>query len=369
MNKLYTKAVYVGAKELEGRKVYTYRATTEATDRQGEIVTLDGWEFGNFEKNPVILDSHKYDGIENIVGRAAGPLRLVDGAWEVDILFSESNERGQIAKGLADEGMLNAVSVGFASLERQPGATRSEPLRHTRKELLEISVVPVPANHEALRIRGLPDGPSLTDIAKAFDIDPDTLKAKLAELVAPSPEADSALKGVDFSTALAEAQRRQDLCEMRWDYESALYRVISDALDDAEMSPEDKVAIVDASLGQYHAAMLGWFRLALAAEPTSAIRTALAKAFGPDAEKAGRRLSAKTEATLRACADHMTEAVAGIEQLLTPDTPPAEGDGDQPDPEDPEAGGKAADAAEPVLAVDLGALKAFIGQSEETQNG
>lgn len=156
MDIIKTKATLVDTTKVdaEGRKLYTYRATTEAVDRQGEIVTLDGWQFDNFKANPVILDSHRYDGIESIVGRGVG-LTKGDGGWDVDILYSETNPRGRIARGLADEGMLNTVSVGFRSMKRDrspDGLTR-----HIEKELLEISVVAVPANSEAVRLRSIED--------------------------------------------------------------------------------------------------------------------------------------------------------------------------------------------------------------------
>jgi len=155
MDRQYIKAALVTkADGQDGRKIYTFRATSDAVDRTGEVVTLDGWDFRNWEANPVILDSHDYyGGIEAIVGRGVGPLRLVDGAWEVDIAFSES-PKGRLAEQLVEEGSLRAVSVGFNSQERTYGKP-DEPMKHTRKELLEISVCPIPANQDALRVRGL----------------------------------------------------------------------------------------------------------------------------------------------------------------------------------------------------------------------
>lgn len=79
----------------------------------------------------------------------------VGGQWpEIDVLFSRVNPKGVMAEGMVDAGELRAVSVGFRSLERAMGK-RNEPLRHTRKELLEVSIVPIPANPEAVRVRSL----------------------------------------------------------------------------------------------------------------------------------------------------------------------------------------------------------------------
>jgi HK97 family phage prohead protease len=165
---IYTKAVLVGkAPNESGQDVYTFRATTAAVDRTGEIVTLDGWDFSSWDANPVILDSHDYYGIEKIVGKGVPPMRMVDGAWEVDVMFAGTS-RGQMAKQLVDDGCLRAVSVGFRSLQRVYDET-TETMSHTKKELLEISVVPIPANQEAVRVRGVGSDTEAAalDLAKA----------------------------------------------------------------------------------------------------------------------------------------------------------------------------------------------------------
>ena len=43
--------------------------TTEKKDRDGEVIKLDGWQFDNYMKNPVVLYGHNYWGLENIIGR------------------------------------------------------------------------------------------------------------------------------------------------------------------------------------------------------------------------------------------------------------------------------------------------------------
>lgn len=177
MSLLYAKAVLTGTKaQDDGSKLYTFKITSEVVDRQNEIVTEDGWEFGNFHKNPVILDSHNYWEIEAIVGRGVGGVRqATGGGYELDILFAPTT-RGTLAQTLVESGMLNAVSVGFRSLERAFGADRGEPMKHTRKELLEVSVVSVPANAEALRQRGM-----ALQTPGAQSLDVETLAGQVAD--------------------------------------------------------------------------------------------------------------------------------------------------------------------------------------------
>lgn len=146
------KAQFVDIVEVEGARIYTFRASSGAVDRQNEIVDQMGWELESYRSNPVVLDSHKYDSIEDIIGRAVR-VEVVGGALEADIIFSE-NEKGECAEELVNKGFLRTVSVGFRSMERRPGGA-GQPLTHTRAELLEISMVAIPANREALRLRGV----------------------------------------------------------------------------------------------------------------------------------------------------------------------------------------------------------------------
>ena len=125
--------------------------TTDALDRQGEVVEVDGWDFGNFMKNPVILDTHRYESIEDIVGKAVGEPRREGSGWVVDIEFA-ATERGKVAKTLVEQGMLNAVSVGFRSTQRRK---EGRTMHHVQKELLEVSLVAIPANPTALRVKAV----------------------------------------------------------------------------------------------------------------------------------------------------------------------------------------------------------------------
>lgn len=156
MTKQWAAARLKAAGEREGRKVYTFLASNDTLDRQGEVVTTDGWELDAYGRNPVVLDGHDYSSIEAIIGRAV-EVRRTDDGLEADIAFNDT-PRGQLATKLVEGGDLRAVSVGFRPIEVAVPRDAREPVRHTRKELLEISTVPIPANPDALRLRGLDDG-------------------------------------------------------------------------------------------------------------------------------------------------------------------------------------------------------------------
>lgn len=197
--------------------------TSDALDRQGEVVETDGWEFGNFLKNPVILDSHRYDSIEDIVGRAVGDPRLEDAGWVVDVEFAPT-ARGKMAQELVERGMLNAVSVGFRSMQRRKVGSA---IHHVKKELLEVSLVAIPANPTALRVK-MNDGEEpqeagmdqMEDDKGGHDKEPRMKNEQMTELrdhlVAAAALVDAMLEGYeeedeeDMPEAEAEGMREEE---------------------------------------------------------------------------------------------------------------------------------------------------------------
>lgn len=140
-----------------------YVLSDESVDRYGDIIMADGWDLRSFKKNPVALFNHHSGSIvgtwENVrvenkrlVGRlklaAQGTSRLVD---EVRSLVSQK--------------ILKAVSVGFRALKAEPLDEQEPdwgPQRYVRSELVECSIVAVPANANALQIsKALKEGAEL----------------------------------------------------------------------------------------------------------------------------------------------------------------------------------------------------------------
>lgn len=129
--------------------------STEDKDRQGDIVRQAGIDTADYMLNPVVLNSHNYNGIDNIVGVTTRlytgqvngiPATLADGKFA-------PTEAGQMAKALWEGGFLNAASVGFIPTEFDA----AEANVITKWQLLEYSFVPVPANAKATRLRTFAD--------------------------------------------------------------------------------------------------------------------------------------------------------------------------------------------------------------------
>jgi HK97 family phage prohead protease len=115
--------------------------STDDVDRHGDVVKQN-FVLTHFKKNPVLLDSHNYGSIEHILGRVAKI--SAKGNLHGEVEFADMNPKGRLAQAMADAGFINATSIGFIPLDFDDKGNI------TKSELLEISLVSVPANAYAL---------------------------------------------------------------------------------------------------------------------------------------------------------------------------------------------------------------------------
>lgn len=123
--------------------------STEAVDSYGTIIESSGWDLTRFNSNPIALYNHDHN---NVVGRWANfkitAKRLV--AEFVPVEWGTS-AIGDTVRKLLDQKLLRAASVGFVPKDSKWDKTQKV-LRFTKSELVEASIVSVPANPEALAI-------------------------------------------------------------------------------------------------------------------------------------------------------------------------------------------------------------------------
>lgn len=133
-------------KAAPGEHELDFIASDESIDRYQEVVKLDGWSLKNYLANPVVLDSHNYWSVGAILGKST-KLTIEDGKMRNRVKFALDNPLGAIAYKMAKAGFINSESVGFIPTEWKNGVGPNEPRRtYLKQELLEISLVPVPAN-------------------------------------------------------------------------------------------------------------------------------------------------------------------------------------------------------------------------------
>jgi len=135
-----------------GERKYEFTASTSTQDRDGEVIDASGWDLRNFKKNPVIMYAHDYRTLP--IGKAPRVWVSKDNVLKNIVEFPPEGtyEFADIVERLVDTGYLKTESVGFIPKKWEDGDGEKSPRRtYTKQELLEISIVPVPSNPDALR--------------------------------------------------------------------------------------------------------------------------------------------------------------------------------------------------------------------------
>lgn len=119
-------------------------ASTTNVDRVGDLIPVAVWEKGieNYLKNPVVLAFHDH---ERPVGRMVDYKINTDGLW-IKARISPSDEE---IYGKVEDEVITAFSVSFRVLDAEYNSAL-EVFIVKELELLEISVVSVPANYNTL---------------------------------------------------------------------------------------------------------------------------------------------------------------------------------------------------------------------------
>lgn len=212
MNKILLRAFVpeIRKKNTDTRTV-TFVASDGSRDSAHTVLNQAGWDLKRFNSNPVIGYNHEVYGawdtkdVDFVIGK--GRAYVEDGKLLVDITF-EPKEFNELAEKVYQKvlfGSLNAVSVGFLPKGQgrwgdgeEARGEANETYYYVGQELLEISVVNIPANANATR-----KGEDLAAEELAALYAEDDAKKKEAQEPAPEPEPEE--KGVDAESVLREA--------------------------------------------------------------------------------------------------------------------------------------------------------------------
>ena len=138
---------------------FTATITTDSVDRDGEVVIPAGMNSKDYEKNPVLLYEH--DALKPI-GKMLR-MKRAERAIEAEFALAPRPEGHagdwlpDTVAALLDFGALNTMSIGFMGMEARP-ATKADTERfgdgvrrvYGKWKLLEVSVVSLPANQDAI---------------------------------------------------------------------------------------------------------------------------------------------------------------------------------------------------------------------------
>lgn len=176
-NEMLLKDINIEVKEVDDKeRTITAIGSKEVVDRDGDIVKVNGVNFKNYKKNPVVLLNHNYHDFP--IGKAVGKkVWRQDGKLMFKIQFApeDTNPKAGIAYKLYKGGYMSAFSIGFIpdfeTIEYPDKGKKGARRIFNNSELLEISAVSVPANQEALMASftkawddGVLDGEELNEV-------------------------------------------------------------------------------------------------------------------------------------------------------------------------------------------------------------
>lgn len=130
-------------------------------DRYGDVIEATGWMLKEFESNPIALFNHNPD---FPIGRWVN-VKVVGGKLKGTLQMAPRGTSARIDEllNLVEAGILRAVSVGFLPVEYEQ-IGKGHGSRYTKQQLVETSLVSIPANPNALAI------------AKSVGVSPETLE-------------------------------------------------------------------------------------------------------------------------------------------------------------------------------------------------
>ena len=194
------------ARQVEGEDTHQMVIAARERSRNGDELNLRGVDFKNYLKNPVVLWSH-----DSFGGIPIGKTLEIDhddkGRIVADFQFNSEDEFAARVENAWNGGFIRAASIRFMPtkvVEMLDEQGRVDRLRIEESDLLEWSLVPIPADPDAVKagaralnlpeeiFRGLepePEEPepNQDDPIEALSARVDALEQELREL-APSPE-------------------------------------------------------------------------------------------------------------------------------------------------------------------------------------
>lgn len=195
-----------------------------------EYLKMSGAKLTRFRKNPVVLDAHDSYSGGSVIGNA--DVKVESKNLVARVRFATTTRAEEIWQ-LVKDGFLRALSIGFLPYQQTikrlaEGETDGEgedmitgPARIIRSwELYEISVVPVPADPDAVRRASLDSGvlASLMAALGYTHIDTRLLGAEKEPIMAEKnekPEAAPAPKGEERTVAVVEMQTPEDILRVQ----------------------------------------------------------------------------------------------------------------------------------------------------------
>lgn len=319
-------------------RTVTFVFSDNSVDRYGDTIDARGWVLDNYNANPIALFGHDANTVENVIGRARNV--RVEGQkliGDIEFMPAETNPTAEAVYQMVKGGFLKTVSVGFQPIEWNLTKDKGRPggVDFKKQELLEISIVAIPANPNALQQ------------AKAAGIDIDRLN--LIERDGAPVVSKKGMYAVGaLARLLAELGWIEDDAQWEAEYEgdgSEVPQMLADAMKQlgaaliamtieevaellATNDGADDALIIVGDPMEMNAGQRALQRLAQIARDGAALAprkqvvnieielSAEAKEILGQMERAGKVLSAANETALRNACDHMTKAMDHVTGVI-----------------------------------------------------
>lgn len=224
-NDVLLRKEFVTEVEPGADRTIKFTISTGSADREKDIINPSGWDTTNYLQNPVVLFAHDYDSLP--VARAISLRQDGDTlVAEAQFADAELNPMAEQVYQMLKQGFLRGASVGFRPLSYQFNEERGG-VDFDKQELLEFSVVPVPANPGALMSAGL----------KAADVALITKWAKDTLAAFDLPEGDDSAPDGPMRASFTKAPIRDQLDDF--------LDVMRKAMNDIKVSVREAIKNVD----------------------------------------------------------------------------------------------------------------------------
>ena len=135
-----------------GGEPNTFVMSDSHVDRMGDVIEADGWDLKHFKSHPIALFNHDPNQVIGTWSEVRIEGKQLRG--RLDLAEAGTSDLVDTVRALHEQGILRAVSVGFRPIDKKKLTKDADeyfgPFRFTKSELLECSLVAIPANPRAL---------------------------------------------------------------------------------------------------------------------------------------------------------------------------------------------------------------------------
>lgn len=150
----------------------------ETLNSYGSVILTSGINIARFQRNPIMLYMHDRD--QGVIGRWENITKEGD-KLTAEAVFDDATELGAKVKHQVESGFLRSASIGIENCKCE---TINGVQTIVECDLIEISIVDVPANENAVRLfkKGWKPVRTLSELKKNDNAD-DTLRARIIDVL------------------------------------------------------------------------------------------------------------------------------------------------------------------------------------------